>query len=327
MKNKIRRGSVMRQFLNPVLMLLLCSTLTFGQSERKRVALMDFEFGAVQKWWEGNWDIGVGIADLIVNELVNDGTYSVIERKQLDTILAEQNFSNSDRANASTAAQIGKVLGLNAILVGTITQFGTEAKKSRFGGLIGGFGGLGGATVGKSEGKAKVVITARIVDVNTAEILASHQGEGESKRSGMLLGGVGAGSGGFGAGGIEMGSSDFRESILGEAVQAAVEELSQKLIGSEDKVTFVKLEVRGLVADVDGTSVILNVGSSHGVKAGDVLNALRITRTVKDPATGEVLREVTEPVGQVRIDEVDERSSVGTVVSGAGIEVGDMIKN
>ena len=36
---------------------------------------------------------------MIVDELVNDGGFRVIERKRLDAILAEQNFSNSDRAD------------------------------------------------------------------------------------------------------------------------------------------------------------------------------------------------------------------------------------
>ena len=39
------------------------------------------------------------MADLTVKYLVQDGTYSVIERKAMDKILTEQNFSNSDRAN------------------------------------------------------------------------------------------------------------------------------------------------------------------------------------------------------------------------------------
>ena len=70
-----------------------------AQSKRPTVALLDFDFGTVQQWWSGNWDIGKGIADLLVDELVNDGTYRVIERKRLDALLAEQNFSNSERAD------------------------------------------------------------------------------------------------------------------------------------------------------------------------------------------------------------------------------------
>jgi curli biogenesis system outer membrane secretion channel CsgG len=36
-------------------------------------------------------DIGKGISDMLVTMLVKDGTYSVIERKALDQVLAEQN--------------------------------------------------------------------------------------------------------------------------------------------------------------------------------------------------------------------------------------------
>ena len=48
---------------------------------------------------------------MLVTDLVKDGSYSVIERKVLDKILAEQNFSNSNRADPTSAAKIGKLLG------------------------------------------------------------------------------------------------------------------------------------------------------------------------------------------------------------------------
>jgi curli biogenesis system outer membrane secretion channel CsgG len=263
----------------------------------------------------------------LVTRLVKDGTYSVVERKALDAILAEQNFSNSDRANPTSAAQLGKVLGVDAIIVGSITQFGTENKNLGIGGVGGRWGGFGGGKVGTSKGKAKVAIDARIIDVNTAEILGVAEGKGESSRSGMMLGGMGAGRGGFGAGEIEMGSSDFRETILGEAVHAACDAVSKELVTSADRVPTRTVEVKGLVAHADGNTVILNVGSDAGVKVGDRLRVLRITSTVKDPATGRVLRELTLEVGLVQINEVDAASAVGTLVSGSGAKIGDQVKS
>lgn len=298
-----------------------------SEPQKKRLAVMDFEFGAVQRWWDGNWDIGKGISDLIVDELLKDGTYRLIERKKLDTLLAEQNFSNSDRADPNGAAKIGKMLSVNAMVVGSITQFGTEKKESGVGGALGKWGGFGGGKYGTQKGKAKVAVTARIVDVNTGEILASSSGTGESSRSGLILGGVGAGSGGFGAGEISMGSKDFRESILGEATVAAVQQLARQLVMSDAKIPTSTTEIRGLIADVSGNSLTLNVGSSNGVQVGDQLKILRVIRSIKDPATGKVIREVTEEVGQITITEVEAASSVGTASSGASIKVGDMVKN
>ena len=51
---------------------IVLATPAYAQSSRPTVALLDLEFGAVQKWWEGNWDIGKGVADLIVDGLVED---------------------------------------------------------------------------------------------------------------------------------------------------------------------------------------------------------------------------------------------------------------
>jgi curli biogenesis system outer membrane secretion channel CsgG len=288
---------------------------------------MDFDFASIQQWWQGNWDIGKGMADILVTRLVKDGTYSVVERKALDAVIAEQNFSNSDRANPSTAAQLGKVLGIDCIIVGSITQFGTEDKKLGIGGFGGRLGGFGGGKVGTSKGKATVVINARMVDVNTAEILAVAEGKGVSSRSGMLLGGMGGGGGGFGGGEIDMGASNFRDTILGEATHLAADDVAKQLIESADRVPTHTVEIRGIVADVDGTNLVLNVGKSHGVSVGDTLKILRITRTVKDPATGKVLREVTSEVGSCKVNEVDDTSCVATLVSGVGVKVNDLVRN
>ena len=95
------------------------------QGPKKRVAVMSFEYGtvmsAVQAIFGTNQDVGRGISDLLVMKLVNDGRYSVIERAALEKVLGEQNFSNSNRADSSTAAKIGKVLGVDMIIIGSIT--------------------------------------------------------------------------------------------------------------------------------------------------------------------------------------------------------------
>jgi curli biogenesis system outer membrane secretion channel CsgG len=311
-----------------LLIIVLAGNLAYAQAPaRKRVALMDFEFGSVQHWWSGNWDIGKGIADVIVTNLVKDGTYSVIERKKLDTILQEQNFSNSDRADPTSAAKIGKVLGVNAIIVGSITQFGLEDKSLGIGGIAGKFGGFGGGKVGTKQGKANVAIDARMVDVNTGEILAVASGKGTSKRSGLLMGGGGAGGGGFGAGGIDMGSSNFQDTILGEATRSAVEDLVAQLISSSGKIQATSVSVEGLVADASGGEVIINVGKSAGVSVGMRLSVERLSREVKDPATGKVIRRVTSPVGEIEITSADDGSAVAKVISGQGFKVGDTVKS
>ena len=137
---------------------------------------MDFDFGTVHEHWWGNYDIGKGMADQVVDALLEDGTFRVIERKKLDTVLAEQDFARSDRADPSAAklAKVGKVLGVKYIISGSITKFGGEEKNYGGGGLL--KGKLGG--LGLKKAKTEVSLTARIIDATTGEILASRQGRG-----------------------------------------------------------------------------------------------------------------------------------------------------
>jgi curli biogenesis system outer membrane secretion channel CsgG len=298
--------------------------------DKKRVAVMNFEYGtvstAVSQVFGTNVDIGKGIADMLVDRLVNDGAYSVIERKVLDKLIAEQNFSNSDRADPNSAAKIGKLLGVSAIIVGSITQFGRDDKNTNIGAGGLGLGKFGIGGVGKKESKAVVQITARLVDVNTGEILASAPGKGESTRSGTSLIGAGGGGGGAGGAAYDMSSSNFGATIIGEATNKAVTEVAMKLDDSAAKLPTVVIAVDGLVADVSGSSLVLNVGKRSGLKAGDVLKVARTGREIKDPATGKVLRRVDTDLGQVTLTSVDDDSSEGTYSGAPGVKVGDHVK-
>src|SRR6185437_6616514 len=137
---------------------LFLSSLLLQAQTKKRVAIMNFDYATVQSSvaaiFGANQDIGKGIADLLVDKLVSDGTYSVIERKMLDKIIAEQNFSNSDRADPNSAAKIARILGVDAIIIGSITQFGRDDKSTNVGGgaassALGRFG-IGGVKTSKS---------------------------------------------------------------------------------------------------------------------------------------------------------------------------------
>ena len=66
-----------------------------------------------------------------------------------------------------------------------------------------------------------------------------------------------------------MGSSNYRETILGEATYASVDQVAQGLTGASGKVPTTTVEIHGMIADVSGTTVILNVGKSQGVQVGN----------------------------------------------------------
>ena len=301
-----------------------------AQGRKKRVAVFDFDYATVQSYSSAafgtNVDVGKGISDLTVKYLVQDGTYSVIERQAMDKILREQNFSNSDRADPNSAAKIGKLLGVDAIIVGSVTQFGNDTQNQKVGGGGGNWGGYGIGGFSHKKTKAIVAVDARIVNIDTAEIMGVASGKGESSRESTSLLGGGSNWHGWGGGAVDFGSSDFQQTILGEAVNEAVKQMSGELIADNGKLQARTINVEGLVAAVDGGQIVLNVGGKAGLKVGDQLNVERVTKEIKDPSTGQVIRKLSTTVGVIKLTDVDAISAVGTPVSGSGFKVGDAVK-
>ena len=201
--------------------LALAVALPAHAADRPQVAVLDFDYGTLDRWW-GSYDIGKGIADQVVDGLVNDGSFRVIERKKLDAILAEQNFAASDRADPDAAklASMGKVLGVRYFVTGSITKYSNE--KGGGGVRVKGIG-LGG-----SKAKSEVQLTARVIDTTTGEIKIGAKGKGESKKGG----GLSFSSSDFGAG---FGSDEWRQSALGDAQEQACEDLVENLAKRADK--------------------------------------------------------------------------------------------
>lgn len=290
--------------------------------DKKRIAVLDFDYqtvhSSVYDLFGSDVDIGQGIATMLVTELVKNGTYTVIERQALDKILKEQNFQASGRADPSSAASLGKLLGVHAVITGAITQFGRDDKKVGIGGVGLGPVRLGG--IGKSSAKAQVGIDARIIDVTSGEILAVAEAKGESARGGALLGGLVGGTGGV----VQMSSSNFGSTIIGEATKKAVEDLVGEVVAAQPKIVARKVEIAALVADVAGAEVTISVGASAGVAKGVSYDVVRPGREIKDPATGRVIRRVTSPVGTLTITEVGPDFAVGQLTGGPA-KAGDCV--
>ena len=272
---------------------------------KRRVAVLDFDYATVHSYVTGlmgsDVDVGKSVAAQLLSELSQNGTYTVVERAQLDRVLNEQNFQQDARSDVSSAAKLGRLLGVDAIIIGSITTFQREDKNIQL--------GL------RKETKATVAIDARIVQIGTGEILAVAHGRGEAKRARMK---TEEDNHPLYRQGQDPWSADLASTLLGEAMRAAVDSLVATLAAAAPKIPHTETiaVLAGLVADVSGNELVINVGTTGGVKVGAEYAVLRPGREIKDPATGNVLRRATTPVGKIKITSADEGSATGSLTGG-----------
>jgi len=105
---------------------------------------------------------------LLEDRLVGLGV-NVVERQSLNKLLLENEFiTNSGLADTTTAIEVGKMLGANTLVVGTITDISQERKT---------FKGYGIRT------DSLVVVTnlrVRVIDVEQGEIVYSKNAKGSA---------------------------------------------------------------------------------------------------------------------------------------------------
>jgi TolB-like protein len=68
---------------------------------------------------------GAVIAELLIGELFKTGTYEIVERKLLASLLEQHKLNMTGLVNESTARKVGKLLGVDYIVTGTVIDLGT----------------------------------------------------------------------------------------------------------------------------------------------------------------------------------------------------------
>jgi TolB-like protein len=114
-----------------------------AQDSRPGIAVMPFENGGSYGQDKENFEaLEKGIAGMLVSELAQNPAARMVDRSSVQRLLDEQNLGKDGRADAATAAKIGKLVGARYMVMGSFVD------------LYGRFR-----------------VDARIVDVETSEIL------------------------------------------------------------------------------------------------------------------------------------------------------------
>ncbi|NJP10559.1 MAG: penicillin-binding protein activator LpoB [Leptolyngbyaceae cyanobacterium RU_5_1] len=192
------------------------SAIAQTRTQRKKVAIVDFDFANTSdpSYWYAYRGGGAarGMSELLINKLVNDGTFIVTSRSALENYLRDKRITHAT-IDEATAVKIGQALGVDVVIVGTVTRFNVETRRA--GGSFMGFGG------GSEKTKAVVQLTARMIDTKSQNIIAAMDGLGEAERSGGhgAIAGYGSGSS----------SGSGTDEILSQAADNAVIKLVSQM--------------------------------------------------------------------------------------------------
>jgi curli biogenesis system outer membrane secretion channel CsgG len=300
---------------------------------KRVIAIDEFDFGTVRTSVAAIFgtqvDVGKGILALLTKRLAEEGKYRIVERKKIQQVLSEQDFGASNRVKQGTQAKIGRIQGADAILMGTITVFGQDTRKQGVNTSALGIPTprvFGGINVGNRKDKAIVEISYRLVDAESSEVISVGEARGESQRSGSSVGLGGFYGGRGGAVQVDMTSSNFLETVIGEATVDCVNKLSAIANANESKVARRSVDVEAKIADISGNKIYLAAGSNEGVQNCDRFEISRVIKEIKDPSTGEVLDLQTEKVGELLVTEVREKISIAVFNGTAMPKVGYVAK-
>ena len=275
---------------------------------KKRIAVFIFDDKTDNslRWWNKK-GVGEGIAEMITTALVKTGHYRVIERRQLDRILKEQDLGASGIVTPQSAAKIGKVLGVELAVMGAVTEFGY--KKSDTGGRIKGIG------LGLQSQSATVGLDCRMVNTTTAEIIAADNVRKEKSSKGIR---VSTRKLSF------KNRKSFDESLVGKAAREAVKDVIKLIDKNAPNILW-----QAKIVIVKGGKVFINAGAISGIQTGDVFVIYQKGEELVDPDTGLSLGSMDTKVGAIKVTNAnlgEGKASQCSIVSGSGFNRGDFVR-
>jgi len=226
----------------------------------------------------------------------------VIERAQISRVIEEQELEWTGAVRTDQAVQLGQLLGVQYMLVGSVGRFSIDTKRVGFGGI------------GAEYTEAESAITIRVISTETGEIVAAVEAEGKKR-----LVGLSSDQADFSS------SSDFNLGLAQQALSPAIDGMVEELGKREDVLVSFDMAVpASIVGEGRNGAIYLDKGENFGIAVGARFEVLRVVDEIVD-ASGTVLDRITERVGVLEVEQVLSQSSIAKITEGEAQE-GDMLR-
>ncbi len=262
---------------------------------KRAIAVLNFE----DETELGQGKVGSAISDMLIGQLVRSGRFVVVERSQLEQILQEQGLGQTGVMTEETAAQVGKLLGAHALVLGRLNEltfrsgrhdFKSDEEKEE------------GFSLAASIGMAEV--SFKVINTETGEIFISDVFRETDFRPGF---GIRTKEWAFED--IE----DFNQSVVGIATRKCLNKIVVKIIKNSDQLPWF-----GKVIKVDTTTIFFSPGKKSGIKVGQYFSVYSAITDIDSAGL---------PLGKVEVvDFIGERITKASILAGENFAPGNIIR-
>jgi TolB-like protein len=114
-------GSLIIANLFRIFLLLFILLAGHANAETKQtIAVLDFESIGSEE------HLGKAVSEIMRTELIDANRYRVVERAQINKAISEQKLQKSGLIDDKSAVELGKILGADLIVIGSVVKIGTS---------------------------------------------------------------------------------------------------------------------------------------------------------------------------------------------------------
>lgn len=207
----------MKKFRWTILFLVISciaiSALLTAEDEKPRIGVLRFTNQTRAQWW--NSTVAEELQDMLASELVSTRAFQVLERQEINEVLAEQDLGESGRIDPATKAKLQKIKGAKYLIAGTVSASEEDTKG------IGGGVNVGPISLGGSKSKSYLAVDVKVIDTETGEIVDARTIEATAK--GQALGA------GLNIRNFSMRGEGYEKTPTGKAIRACIVYISEYL--------------------------------------------------------------------------------------------------
>lgn len=271
----------MKKTLLFIALSIYCTNL-FGQNEKVSIGILPFTYVNSSS----NSENAISIQEAVTNSFVKTKRFDIVDRSKMDALKNEKELQKGeDFMDGPTIVQ-GKSLGAKFLIAGHVISARAEEMKAD--------DGKGNVEI---TFKAKLVISLKVIDVETGQVTNSETIEPKAGSSLMGMMGMGASS----------------PQVAIDKAMKSIQEKIDVFVNNNFPIVFSVVEIQEKDGKGAATKILIAGGSDFGLKKG---TKLKIIEMVDITVAGKSIKRKKE-VGEIKIIKVeDENFSICEVRSG-----------